>query len=139
MYSNLPNDQVLKLMKNSHIGLLPTLGETYGYSILEFHAARCPVITTNVRAIPEISNDKCGWLIELNLNKYGELGITSFEERQIVSQKIIDELINAISYFLENPKIIKNKGETSLNRIAQEHNPIEYANKLAQIHKHGFQ
>lgn len=138
LYSNLPNDKVLNLMKNSHIGLLPTWGDTYGYSILEFQAAGCPVITTNVRAIPEINNDKCGWLIELNLNKHGELGITSFEERQIMSQKIIDGLINAISYILENPKSIKNKGEASLNRIAREHNPSEYANKLAQIYKESF-
>jgi glycosyltransferase involved in cell wall biosynthesis len=49
-FPQLPNHEVLELMKKSHVGLLPTYADTYGYSVLEFQAAGCPVITTNVRA-----------------------------------------------------------------------------------------
>ena len=56
----LTNNETLELMKKSHIGLLPTYADTYGYSVLEFQAAGCPVITTNVRALPEINNNNLG-------------------------------------------------------------------------------
>ena len=47
-YETLPNDYVLELMREQHVGLLPTWSDTYGYSVLEFQGIGVPVITTNV-------------------------------------------------------------------------------------------
>ena len=35
-FTQIPYQQVLALMKKSHVGLLPTYADTYGYSVLEF-------------------------------------------------------------------------------------------------------
>ena len=42
-------------MATSHIGLLPTYNDSYGYSVIEFFSYGCPVITTNILALPEIN------------------------------------------------------------------------------------
>ena len=39
----LENDQVLELLKRTHVSLLPTYDDTYGFSVLEAQAAGCPV------------------------------------------------------------------------------------------------
>ena len=56
VYENVPNNQVLEMMKSADVGLLPTYADTFGYSLLEFQAAGCPVISTNVRALSEIND-----------------------------------------------------------------------------------
>ncbi len=71
-FPQLPNSEVLDMMKKAHIGLLPTYADTYGYSVLEFQAAGCPVVTTNVRSLPEINDNDKGWLIEVPKNRMGE-------------------------------------------------------------------
>lgn len=68
---SLSNDSVLDLCKKSHVGCLPTLQDTYGYSILEMQACGCPVITTDIRACPEINNSSCGWLVCLKKDAIG--------------------------------------------------------------------
>ncbi len=61
----MPNQQVLELLKTCDVGLLPTYADTYGFSALEAQSAACPVISTDVRALPEINNTEVGWLINV--------------------------------------------------------------------------
>jgi len=70
-YEYLPNNEILELMKYKiQVGMLPTRGDTYGYSVLEFQASGCPVISTDVRALLEINNEDCGWIINVPKNKF---------------------------------------------------------------------
>lgn len=61
-------------MKQCHIGLLPTFGDTFGFSVLEMQACGCPVITSNNYALPEINNKEIGWICDIqeSIKKYGE-------------------------------------------------------------------
>lgn len=47
------NQQVLELMRTCHLNLLPTLHDTYGFSVLEGFANGLPAITTDICALPE--------------------------------------------------------------------------------------
>lgn len=47
------NQQVLELIGRCHLSLLPTLHDTYGFSVLEGFAQGLPAITTDVCALPE--------------------------------------------------------------------------------------
>jgi glycosyltransferase involved in cell wall biosynthesis len=47
------NRQVLDLMRTCHLTLLPTLHDTYGFSVLEGFANGLPAITSDVCALPE--------------------------------------------------------------------------------------
>ncbi|MFW2788163.1 glycosyltransferase, partial [Acinetobacter baumannii] len=66
-----------------HIGLLPTWADTFGYSVLEFQACGCPVISTDVRALSEINNNDIGWLINVDKNKYGEIVVDSYSKKDL--------------------------------------------------------
>ena len=135
LYQNIPNSEVLKIIKKSHIGLLPTFADTYGYSVLEMQATGVPVVTTNIRALSEINNERCGWICKLETNKYNE-ALYSKEESRIEMKerlktefnKIIEEILNS------NVDIYQEKGIQSLNRIKKEHNEEEYSKKLFKIY-----
>jgi glycosyltransferase involved in cell wall biosynthesis len=49
----LNNQQVLELMGACHLNLLPTLHDTYGFSVLEGFAKGLPAITSDICALPE--------------------------------------------------------------------------------------
>jgi len=129
-YPLLSNVEVLALMKSSQVGLLPTHADSYGYSMLEFQASGCPVISTDVRALPEINNERVGWLIPVPKNDLGEARYGSVEERQKLSQAISHGLETALRSILAGPGSIRVKGELALERIRQEHNPADRAEKL---------
>lgn len=66
---NLTNQQVIQLLKKSHLQLVCSLDDTYGYSILEGFSVGIPAITTNVCALPEFVNSNNGFVIDLKLNE----------------------------------------------------------------------
>ena len=133
-YNYLSNQDVIKLMKSVHIGLLPTYADTYGYSVLEFQASGCPVITTNIRALPEINNNETGWLIEIPKNRLGEAIYTSKEDRAKISSIISSELKHIIIEIMENRSVIIHKGNAALRQIKNQHSPEDYAIKIESIY-----
>ena len=111
-HTRLPNKQVLEVYKQSHVGLLPTYDDTYGYSVLEAQAAGCPVITTDIRALPEVNNDEIGWVIPLNGAGYNAE----------TSEKLVTQLVITIEEIIRlGGSVIKRKGEKALEHIKQNH------------------
>lgn len=140
-YKSLPNKKVLDLFKNNHVGLLPSYADTYGYSVLEAQAAGCPVITTDIRALPEINSREYGWMIKLpkyESGHYNELGRARYrtkEGREKISTAIEEQLETIIEEILNDPETIKLKGKKSLARINREHDPKKHANRLYEIYQ----
>lgn len=120
-YSSLPNKEVLELLINSHVGLLPTWADSFGYSVLEAQAAGCPVITTNVRALPEINNNDIGWIINVPLKTDKNAMIDSPKERTEFSDLLQSNLRKILIEIIDKSKLIKQKGEKSLKKIIIEH------------------
>lgn len=120
----LPNSEVLELFRTSDVGLLPTYADTYGYSILESQAYQCPVISTNIRAIPEINNDDIGWLIKVPKNDIGNGILETKKDREYFSKTISDQMYTIIQGILTSPEIIIKKGLKAFNQISKsiEHN-----------------
>lgn len=134
-FKSLPNSEVLKIMiEEIHVGLLPTHADTYGYSVLEFQSAGCPVVSTNARAFSEINNNESGWLIDVPQSYLGE-PFSKTDSELIIIQKIIEEqLLAIIVCILENPNEIENRGIKSIQRIKEKHCEIEYSKKLSNIY-----
>jgi glycosyltransferase involved in cell wall biosynthesis len=134
-FESLPNNELLDLIKTKiQVGLLPTRGDTYGYSVLEFQAAGCPVISTNLRALPEINNNDCGWLIEVDKNKFGETYHFNLEDLNKLQKQIENQLKPIIKNILENPNCILPKAKKAVERIKKEHSFESYSNKLTQVY-----
>lgn len=123
-YDNLPNDVVLEKCKEATIGLLPSVADTYGYSVLEMQASGCPVITTNIRAFPEINNEECGWICQMAVNQIGCCAEKNWSE--VLEQ----ELERCFLDIFEHPDTVKKKGRSALERIRKMHDPDEYQREL---------
>ncbi|WP_420391222.1 glycosyltransferase family 4 protein [Acuticoccus sp.] len=68
-----PNDVVLSLMESAHVVLLPTFGDTFGFSAIEALAAGVPVLATTQGALPEFLVDGGNSiLLDLPTKKSGE-------------------------------------------------------------------
>lgn len=138
-YNGLDNMSVLEIMKKSHVGLLPTLADTYGYSVLEMQACGLPVVTTDVRALPEINDNECGWVCHLTKDNIGgEAILINEEERAKRKEELNSELRRVFEeIFRTEPEKIKEKGIKSLERIRIEHDPVKYGNEIYKIYKTG--
>jgi glycosyltransferase involved in cell wall biosynthesis len=137
-YKGLPNAEVLSILTKSHVGLLPSWGDTYGYSVLEAQAAGCPVITTNLRSFPEINNNKIGWVLELPLNAGMDADIDTKEKRLIFQGILEDGLRESVLEMLAFPNLIKEKGLACIQRIKEDHSPQNYKERLLQMYTENF-
>ena len=134
-YLNLPNHEVLNLFIHSHVGLLPTYDDTYGYSILESQAAGCPVITTDVCPLPEINNSAIGWVINVPKDQFGIAHRHTKEQRAALSALIQENLYDIIKHICSNPEVIREKGIKALQKIKEQHDPQERADALERIYE----
>jgi glycosyltransferase involved in cell wall biosynthesis len=134
-YFRLPNEQVIEMMRKAHVGLLPTHEDTYGYCVLEFQACGCPVISTNVSALPEINNDQIGWVIEIP-NKYLKKANDITEEDRIqIKNAIKIGLKGAVHDIFKNRDIIPRKANAALEKIKNQHSPENYAMRISEIYE----
>jgi len=138
-YESLPHRQVMELMKTCDVGLLPTYADTYGLSVLEAQACGLPVITTDVRALPEINNADVGWLIRVPKNELGEALYSTLEERERLSQQIQSGLEAIVRNIVADPSVIYIKALKSLERIREMHDPTVYAQKLREIYQEALE
>lgn len=133
-YETLPNSSVLQLLRQSHVALLPSHAETYGYFVLEAQAAGCPVITTDVRAFPEINDDRVGWLIPVRKKPRGEALFNTVRDRRLLSEAIVDGLTQIIGEILDDPDSIAPKAQRALTRIRENHDPATYGERLREAY-----
>jgi glycosyltransferase involved in cell wall biosynthesis len=134
-HASLPNAGVLQLLRESHAGLLPTLIDTYGYSVLESQAAGCPVITTDGCALPEINNSEVGWLIPVEKDPHGIARVRTPAERASFRENVVENLVRIVADICDRPGSLRQKGERALERIAREHSPESRAAILEDIYR----
>ena len=68
---HLPHNEVMASIEHHHVGLLPTLSDTFGYSVLEFMGLGVPSIVSNVQALPEFTGPETGWRLDVATDDRG--------------------------------------------------------------------
>ncbi|ELY1860944.1 glycosyltransferase family 4 protein [Serratia marcescens] len=134
-FASLPNEQVMKKFISSHIGLLPTWGDTYGYSVLEMQACGCPVITTSVRALTEINPSESGWMIDVPCNKFKEIVISNYDDKEEIRNIIITGIKKNITNAVADKRAISDKAQASIERIKNAHAPDAYFKLINTIYE----
>ncbi len=134
-YPSLPNAQVLEMIKAADVGLLPTRGDTYGYSVLEMQAAGLPVITTDLRALPEINNATCGWLINIPKDEKWNAAFNTQDEKNGLCETIEAQLEKICIEILEHPENLREKSLQAFERIEKIHNPLVYGETLLKYYR----
>ena len=130
----LKNDQVLELLTRTHVSLLPTYDDTYGFSVLEAQAAGCPVITTDGCALPEVNDDLTGWVIKVPKDEHNIPRHRTREERDRLSASIREDLLRIVQEICERPSTIPTKGRHALERIRRERRLEDRAALLESIY-----
>ena len=134
-HESLPNKEVLELIKKSHVGFLPTYGDTYGFSVLEMQAGGCPVVSTNGLSLQYINDDSMGWMIDIGVGEEYE-GDDWIEHKLGISERIdhgLEKILNEI--FKMEPKEIREKALAGLTKIKERHSPKRYAEILQKIYE----
>jgi glycosyltransferase involved in cell wall biosynthesis len=133
-HTQLDNPAVLQLMRKADIGLLPTYADTYGYVVLEYQAAGCPVITTDIRAMSEINDDLKGCLIGVPKNPLGEAIYTTATDREQISRPIHAGLSRRVQEIFTNRSVITAKAAHALQNIVEKHDPLQVSARFKAIY-----
>ncbi len=133
-HRSLPNAEVMELLRKSDVVLLPTLHDSYGYSVLEGQAMGCPVISTDVAALPEINDEERGWIIRAPKDEMGEGLWRSFEARARFSTAIEEQMAAHLEAIVRSPELVRKKGARALEHIRNDHDPAERARVLDLIY-----
>ena len=83
-HETLPNKQVMTMVATSHFSLLPTMHDTFGYSVIETLSRATPVIATATCALPELIDDnRSGVLLPFaNEDRFGHWSALSSRKSQ---------------------------------------------------------
>ncbi len=134
LHGEMANPDVLRLLRDSHVALLPTYDDTYGFSVLEAQASGTPVITTNVCALEEINPDAAGWVVRLARDEWGQAaGINSGGTAEI-SRAIHLGVYEHLRSILDDPASIRTRAVACLDRIQADHDPERYAARVRTIY-----
>ncbi len=128
---SISNAQVMELLKSTHVALLPSLAETFGYFILEAQANGCPVITTDIRAMPEINNNESGWLINTCQKDSFDADLTHLNDLEETTTSQLEQIVISIC---NNPQQILEKSMKSIDRIKNFHNIKLHQAKLENLY-----
>jgi glycosyltransferase involved in cell wall biosynthesis len=115
-HQQLSSDGINTLMSESHLLLIPSLQDTFGYVVLEAQSNGLPVVTTSIRAFPEINNDSCGYLINIPQTDKGFADVYS-NGYDVISDKLSRGITEIITSVLANPNELLMKSENSIKRI----------------------
>lgn len=144
LLSNVPNAEVLDLMHTSDLFLFPTLDDTFGYVVLESISRATPVISTDVRALPETNSSETGWLVDIpkaeSMNEQWS-GMAhprdSLQRQQMlkhVYRIIQDRLVSIFAEILENPDVLRTKGMAAYRFALSRFSPVRHAEQMSQIY-----
>ena len=110
----LPNAEVCDLLARSHFSVLPTFGDTFGFSAMEAMARYTPVIGTTQAALPEFIHDgENGILLDLETDDIGywktlDYGLRGTPEYEAFFAGEVDrlalDLIERVERYLNAPK-----------------------------------
>lgn len=143
------NQQVLELLSQSHIQLLASLDDTFGFSVIEGFAAATPAITTNVCALPEfVHHHENGFLLDLELNAYrnwihrygddfrdwvSDAKRATDEYWQILDstyEYLADLTLEYLQSLIDNPQLYGKLSTGALNQAVNHHNAVTTGKRL---------
>lgn len=133
-FERLDNKSVLELYKSSHVSLQPSYHDSYGYAVLEAQACGCPVLSTDICAMPEINNEQCGWLMNIPKDELKDGLWRTEADRKKLSTTLQEQLFAQLSSIINNQDQIKEKGTNAMKRIAKDHSPEDRAALIEKIY-----
>lgn len=143
--SNLPPDAVLARMDDADLLLLPTLDDSFGMVVVEALSRGTPVLTTDLRALPEINPAGTGLVVEMprgvEHRDYWaglELPAGSAQRRRLLAetQDLLEEGIHStLQRVLSGEELLGPRAVAGHAFAADRFHPIRHATALRELYR----
>lgn len=140
-----PNDRVRDLMREHDAFILPTMDESLGWVFIEALSEACPVITTDVFAIPELVEDGVsGYLLKVPCNedrRWEGLFLDGDEKREAVlkvTSSFHDQLVTIIQDAHADRESLASKGIAGQRAMSQLYGRDQATKELQGIYEHAL-
>ena len=125
--------EVMEVLKRSHFFVFPTLADTFGYSALEAKACGAIVISTNVRALPEINSPRTGMVIELPLDERREFH--RFQDIEAGKRLLTDALESCLIRAMNMSTSERIElADAATAQLGLQHDPNRHSARLAETY-----
>jgi glycosyltransferase involved in cell wall biosynthesis len=125
---------VMETMRNAHFFMFPTLADTFGYAALEAQSCGAVLISTNVRALPEINSCETGIVLKLPLDARREF----HRHPNMIQEKarLVDAIEAALHEALGMGEERRRKlAEAAARQLRSRHDPTLHRNRIDAIYK----
>jgi glycosyltransferase involved in cell wall biosynthesis len=128
MHGRVPNAEVLAVMAQAHVQLLPTLDDTFGNSVVEGFSVATPAIVSNVCAMPELVPPEAGAIVTIPVDAWGNWqGLGTREDRDYwdrldaVYESLAKQVLAQLVGLADAPQQIAAWSEGALSRFRRVH------------------
>lgn len=132
-HEQLPNAEVLQLCKKAHVGLLPTYRDSFGYSVIEMQSCGCPVLSTDIFALPELNDSSVGYVCQIRS------AVDALTDEPQDAQKLRPMLQSELHQQLERVAAERDtlyeKACRSVQRVAERYDPDRHAETLWNLYQ----
>jgi glycosyltransferase involved in cell wall biosynthesis len=136
----LPNSEVVRLMAESTFTLLPTVHDTYGFSVLEGLSVGTPALVSGNGALPEVVQDGVnGYVLDLPVDATGDwahLHERSWEALDALYESLAGQAVARIEAFLDRPDVYPEFSAAALARIREHHDADAVGAQLEALYSH---
>ncbi|MBB3675745.1 glycosyltransferase family 4 protein [Modestobacter versicolor] len=134
----LPNSEVVRLMAESTFTLLPTVHDTYGFSVLEGFSVGTPALVSGNGALPEVVQDGVnGHVLDVPVDAVGDwvhLHERSWEALDALYESLADQAVARIEAFLDQPDGYPALSAAALARVREHHDADTVGAQLEQLY-----
>jgi glycosyltransferase involved in cell wall biosynthesis len=141
VHGRLPNAEVLALMANAHVQLLPTMDDTFGYSVVEGFSVATPAIVSNVCAMPELVPPEAGAIVKIPVDEWGNWqGLGSRVDRDYWARldaaydALAGQVVEQLSALADEPKRLAAWSEGALERFRRVHESRAVSARLDDLY-----
>lgn len=126
-HGTLPNEQVHALLDTAHLLFLPSLGDTFGYVVLEAYSHALPAIVSSTNALTEIvENGVSGFHLPLDtdhLNTWVHLK-RGWEPINVAYDAMAGGALSIVESLVAGEVDYEALSAGALNRLQSNHNPL---------------
>jgi glycosyltransferase involved in cell wall biosynthesis len=133
----LPNEAVHELLADSHLLLLPTLGDTFGYSVLEGFAHGLPAVVSSTCALPEIVRDgDNGYLLKIEQDGNGRWSALKqgWEATTAAYDTMAEQAFGFVTNILTGAIDYEALSDGAIRQLARAHDPRTRDARLSAIY-----
>ena len=136
-HTALPAPAVHELFRQATYHVLPTLADTYGYSVLEAQAHAAVCITTNIRALPELVDDSTGIRLDLPVDELGD--IHRHPRYAAVRQELVATLADALEQAVNmSDNMRRSYADAATTQLRERHCPHLHMARLSDVYRNAM-